>query len=185
MELNYYLQNGTQILLGQAFTDAEGNKYPSNWLELTTATEQSAIGITTAPAEITATPITPVPTFDENKASKKAAILNECNVSCIAGFLSSALGTDHLYASQVLDQMNLNANVVDSLLPHPVGWTTMHVCQEVSTGEWAYRAHTAAQIQQAGSDVKAGILTALLRNAILQSQIDLATTQPQLDAIVW
>lgn len=136
------------------------------------------------------------PTFDELKAAKSKEITDTCDAACVMGFISSALGTPHLYPSKVLDQQNLNASVVDSLLAHPADWTTPHMCQDVSTGAWGYRPHTVAQIQQAGSDVKAGILTHLVKNATLQAQIaaitpasnsqadiDAATTA--LNAVVW
>lgn len=40
-----FLLNGKVLQQGTPFTDAEGNQYPANWLELSTADEKKAIGI--------------------------------------------------------------------------------------------------------------------------------------------
>jgi hypothetical protein len=41
-----FLLNGNKLPEGTAFTDANGNQYPANWLNLTTEAEKAAIGIT-------------------------------------------------------------------------------------------------------------------------------------------
>jgi len=41
-----FLLNGNRLQEGTAFTDAEGNQYPQNWLNLSTEEEKNAIGIT-------------------------------------------------------------------------------------------------------------------------------------------
>jgi hypothetical protein len=41
-----FLLNGNTLSQGTPFKDAEGNQYPSNWLNLSTAEEKAAIGIT-------------------------------------------------------------------------------------------------------------------------------------------
>jgi hypothetical protein len=41
-----FLLNGNTLPQGTPFKDAEGNQYPQNWLNLSTAEEKSAIGIT-------------------------------------------------------------------------------------------------------------------------------------------
>jgi len=41
-----FLLNGNRLPEGTAFTDANGNKYPANFLNLSTETEKNAIGIT-------------------------------------------------------------------------------------------------------------------------------------------
>jgi len=41
-----FLLNGNRLQEGTAFTDANGNKYPSNFLNLSTEEEKNAIGIT-------------------------------------------------------------------------------------------------------------------------------------------
>lgn len=41
-----FLINGNTLPVGVPFKDAEGNQYPANWLNLSTAEEKAAIGIT-------------------------------------------------------------------------------------------------------------------------------------------
>jgi len=41
-----FLLNGNTLPQGTPFKDAEGNQYPQNWLNLSTAEEKAAIGIT-------------------------------------------------------------------------------------------------------------------------------------------
>jgi hypothetical protein len=41
-----FLLNGNRLPEGTAFTDAEGNQYPANWLNLSTEEEKVAAGIT-------------------------------------------------------------------------------------------------------------------------------------------
>lgn len=148
---------------------------------------------------LAAAPNAPAPapkTFDELKAAKSKEIVDCCDAACVMGVVSNALGAPHLYPTKVLDQQNLSASVVDSLLTHPVGWTTPHMCMDTANSVWAYRPHTVAQIQQAGSDVKAGILFHLIKNATLQAQIagivptsntqaDIDAATAALKAVVW
>ena len=41
-----FLLNGNPLPVGVPFVDAQGNQYPQNWLNLSTAEEKAAIGIT-------------------------------------------------------------------------------------------------------------------------------------------
>lgn len=41
-----FLLNGNRLPEGTAFTDANGNQYPANWLNLSTEEEKNAVGIT-------------------------------------------------------------------------------------------------------------------------------------------
>ena len=108
-----------------------------------------------------------------------------CATTIVSGFTSSALGAAYTYPSKPTDQANLNANVVSSILPGlPTTWATEQLCAD-SNGVWAYRLHTAAQIQQAGVDGKAAILACLLKNDNLRSQIMACTTEAEVAAITW
>jgi hypothetical protein len=44
-----FLLDGQPLAVDTPFTDAKGNKYPLNWLRLSTAEEKEAIGITEVP----------------------------------------------------------------------------------------------------------------------------------------
>lgn len=88
-----------------------------------------------------------------------------------AGFLSSALGAPHFYPSKKIDQQNINANVVSSLLDDVTGeWVTLQICRDAS-GVWDYRAHTAAQIQHVGRAGKAHVMAALLHGAVADAAL--------------
>ena len=43
-----FLLNGNRLPEGTPFTDANGNQYPANWLNLSTEEEKNAVGITWA-----------------------------------------------------------------------------------------------------------------------------------------
>lgn len=119
------------------------------------------------------------------QAAQIGAINAACQAAIFAGFTSSALGAAHTYPAKSLDQQNLSASVLASLMPNlPVGWTTPFWCADAN-GAWAYVQHTAAQIQQVGQDGKAAILAALNKNQTLQGQIMSATTPAEVQAVVW
>jgi hypothetical protein len=123
--------------------------------------------------------------LDAEKDAQKAVVSQSCQDAILAGFTSSALGSAHSYPAKFTDQQNLNASVTASLLPGvDANWTTPFWCADAE-GNWSYAAHTAAQIQQAGSDGKAAILTCLTKNQQLAAQIDAATTIPAVQAITW
>ena len=123
--------------------------------------------------------------LDWTKAQQIALLTAACAAAITAGFTSSALGSAYTYPSQMTDQANLSANVLSSLLPGlPTAWTTMQLCQDPS-GVWSYVNHTAAQIQQVGTDGKAAILSALVKKNSLVEQVNAASTAAAVEAIVW
>jgi len=72
--IEYRLSNGVQVFLGQPFEDEQGNKYPSNWLNLMSATEHLKVGITQlkVPVEedvLPEAPTLPVVTYKELRAA--------------------------------------------------------------------------------------------------------------------
>lgn len=130
-------------------------------------------------------PAPPTPTLAEAQATQTATLSAACHRAILFGFTSSALGAAHTYPTDDKSQFNLAASVTDSLLPNlPANWTTPFMCAD-SSGVWAMRSHTAAQIQQAGSDGKAFVLKNLQQNASLAAQVASATTVAAVQAIVW
>ncbi len=63
-------------------------------------------------------------------------------------------------------------------------WSTMFWCED-SSGTWAWASHSAAQIVQAGRDIKAVIMAYRTKNATLAAQIAAATTVADVEAITW
>jgi hypothetical protein len=124
-------------------------------------------------------------TLGQAQALKISDLSAACAAQIYAGFTSYALGAPHTYPAKDKDQANLSGSVVSSLLPGlPAGWTTPFWCEDGS-GAWAFSAHTAAQIQQVGTDGKTTIVTALEKNATLAAQVMAATTVAAAQAVVW
>ena len=134
---------------------------------------------------IVANPLTDAQVLAKAIASKDMEISNECGYQIVSNFTSSALGSAYTYPSKDIDQANLMANVMSSLLPGlPSGWTTLQSCAD-SSGNWSYVPHTATQIQQVGSDGKAAIMAALGKLNTLRTTLYACTTVDQVNAISW
>lgn len=78
----------------------------------------------------------------------------------------------------------VGAQVVDGGVTWKL-WTTPFVVQDIATGTWAFVDHTEHQIQHAGKDMKAHILTNRVRCKTLIDQINAAATVAAVQAIVW
>ncbi len=114
-----------------------------------------------------------------------AKISAACKSAIIAGFTSSALGAAYTYPAKPTDQQNLTASIAASLIPsNPSTWTTPFWCAD-SSGNWAFRNHTAAQIQQVGDDAKTAIMNCIAKNQTLAVTIETATTIDAVYAISW
>jgi len=130
-------------------------------------------------------PPPPPPTLEEAQTSKIAELSASCQLDIYAGFHSSALGADFLYPAKPTDQQNLASSVLASILPgQPTDWTTPFWCAD-GTGSWAFRVHTAAQIQDVGKDAKARILACMAQNVALAAQATAAETVQAVQAIEW
>ncbi len=107
-----------------------------------------------------------------------------CQAQIYAGFVSVALGQEHHYPALDKDQQNLTASVLDSTVPGlPEGWQTPFWC--ALDGAWAFRMHTAEQIQTVGRDGKAVILACMAQNAVLAAAARAVQNKSQLPGIVW
>lgn len=119
------------------------------------------------------------------QTEKKAALTTECAATITGGFPSSALGSSYSYPSKPTDQANLVACVTASLLPgNTSSWATKFWCED-SSGGWAFREHTAAQIQKVGQDGKSFIESQQAQLETLKAKVDSATTVSDVDAISW
>ncbi len=119
------------------------------------------------------------------QAAQISAITQACAAAITSGFASSALGSAHTYPSGLTDQANLAANVLSSLLPGlPSTWTTPQLCCDPE-GVWAYREHTAAQIQQVGADWRSFSSSCLLKKKALEDKIKLAKTVGKVQSLAW
>lgn len=122
-------------------------------------------------------------TIDATRAAKIAAMSEACASTILAGFTSAALGATHAYPAKQTDQANLAGSIIASLIAGPGDWATPFWCADAS-GNWEFRMHTAAEIQQVGRDGKGAILAAMTRNEMLRAQIEVSTIE-EIDAIRW
>jgi hypothetical protein len=157
-------------------------------IEITDAEWVEAIagGYTVANGELVAPA---APTAAEQLATAQVAQTALISAACAnaigSGFTSSALGSAYSYPSKSTDQQNLASSVLSSLMPNLAAtWTTPFWCAD-STGAWAFRNHTAAQIQQVGQDGKTAILACMTKNQALAEEIAAATSIAAVQAIVW
>lgn len=160
-----------------------GRDVPALWTDDVTAVGGIAVGWVKAADGTFAAPAVDLAAL---RMLQSAMLSAQCQASIFAsGFPSSALGAVHGYPSDQMSQLNLLASVSASLLPSlPAGWTTPFMCAD-STGAWAFRDHTAAQIQQVGTDAKAVVLAARQKLATLSAQVAAATTAAAIAAIAW
>jgi hypothetical protein len=125
------------------------------------------------------------PSLAAVQASRIATLRAACTTAITSGYTSAALGAAHSYPSTPTDQANMAASVVASLLPGiATGWTTPFWCADAG-GTWSFAAHTAAQIQLAGSDGKAMVVGAQQKLAGLEAQVTAATTVAAVRALAW
>jgi hypothetical protein len=142
------------------------------------------IGFTYDGTTFAAPPLPPV-SLSDAKAAQAAAVDAACATAIVSGFTSSALGAPYAYPSKPNDQRNMIACVTASDLPGtPTGWLVPFWCAD-SNGNWAFRVHTAAQIQVAGQAGMTQIMSYQAKNASLQAQIAAATDIATVESIVW
>lgn len=116
---------------------------------------------------------------------KVAELSAACQAQIYSGFESSALGQVHHYPALDKDQQNLTASVLDSTVPGlPEGWLTPFWCADAGEN-WAFRMHTAGQIQAVGRDAKSVILACMAQNAALAQAARGVQDKAELAAIVW
>lgn len=182
-----FVLNGNELNPHSQFT-ADDIQYPGNWLQHATDDELAAVGITVLPDPA---PAEPAPAADvetplaQLKHEQVAAISEACATTIGGGFPSLALGVEHHYPFSVIDQQNLNASVLASLLPGvDEAWRTVFWCCD-SDGEWAMRPHSAAQIQTVGQDAMAMKLAAIEKKIALEAQINAENSAMAIQSLTW
>ncbi len=174
-----------------AFYDTVDSPAPASAtvLDITDAQWQTCVsqpGWTIANGALVAPPTpTAAQLFAEAQATQIAALSAACAAAIVAGFTSSALGSAHTYPSQPTDQTNLIGAVTASQSPGlPSTWACNFWCAD-SSGAWAFRSHTAAQIQQVLADGLAAREALSTKLAGLVAQVQAAATTAAVQAIVW
>lgn len=126
-----------------------------------------------------------LPTLGQCRNRKTAALRAACQQEIRGGYSSAALGSPHTYPATEVDQRNLAAAVVASLLPDlPADWTTPFWCADAA-GTWAMRNHSATQIQRAAADGRSAVVAAQRKLTALLEQVSAATAHADLDGIGW
>ncbi|MGV1757634.1 hypothetical protein ACQZ6F_17440 [Rhizobium sp. A22-96] len=121
--------------------------------------------------------------LDDVKVAKIIALTAACAAAIVGGYESRALDSAYTYPSNVTDQMNMIGSVTASLLPGlAADWSTPFWCADVS-GQWAFRLHSAAQIQMAGSDGKAHVVTCQATLEQLTAAVSQSPTAEMVEAV--
>lgn len=130
-------------------------------------------------------PVVAEPNLDDLKARRVQLLRDVCEATITGGFKSSALGAAHTYPSDIKAQINLMGSVTDSIMPDvPANWTTpFWVCD--AAGVWAWKMHDAAQIQQAGRDGKAHVVSCQTLLAELTEAVLAAATAEAVASVEW
>lgn len=124
------------------------------------------------------------------KVAKIAELSALCAKHILDGFVSSALGSPHKYDAEDVDQINLLGSVTATLPTpeYPNGLTQLYAVRPVIDGVYqakTYVLHTHQQLRQAVADGADYKLQCLRHFNDLRDTVNLATTQQEIDAIVW
>lgn len=166
-----------QAVIETSNVDPKGRYHPNfNWVECADNVE---VGYSYVNGQFNQ------PSLSELKQQHISNLKASCANQIVSGFNSDALGATHLYPCQDHDQRNLIASVTASNLPALAStWTTKFWCAD-STGAWAFREHTAGQIQKAGLDGKAFIEGLQAKLETLTQQVESATNTADIQSIIW
>lgn len=121
------------------------------------------------------------------KKDKINDLSNKCEQAIIGGFISNALGIDHLYDSEEVDQINLIGAVASTgpIPANPNGYSIYYACRDVNTGIKSYLEHSYLQLRQVMDDGAQFKLGHLQRFHALRTQVQEAITEEQINAINW
>jgi hypothetical protein len=179
----YFLVDAGGAIIGTGCTP--DGTFPNGAIECDQQQNQNPHGYSIIGGEVIETPPSGAELLAAAQAAKIAELSAACKASIVSGFTSSALGAAYTYPAKDTDQQNLASSVIDSLLANgAAGWVTPFWCADAS-GDWEFRAHTAAQIQKVGQDAKAAVLAAMAKNQTLAGQVAAAATVDAVNAIAW
>lgn len=134
----------------------------------------------------------PKATLDERrlvllKRNKIIDLSNSCEKAIIGGFISNALGDEHLYDSEEVDQINLIGAVASTgpTPEFPNGYSIYYATRDISTNIKSYIEHSYAQLRKVMDDGAQFKLNHLQRFHLLRTQVEVAVDEEQINAIIW
>ncbi len=121
----------------------------------------------------------PYATLTQLKEAKIDDINSQCEAAITGGFPSSALGEEHIYDSEVEDQINL----IGAVIAAGAGISVEYKCYHNDVKSW--HEHTPAQMQQVYMDGLVYKVTQLKKATFLKEQISACQSQEELNGINW
>lgn len=125
--------------------------------------------------------------IDLAKDKKVEELSYACERAIIGGFLSSALGSSHVYDSEEVDQINLlGAVAAASPTPdQPQGFSIYYACRDVQTGIKSYAEHSYVQLRTVLNDGSLFKLYHLQTFHTKRVQVWACQTLEEIDLISW
>lgn len=127
------------------------------------------------------------PKFLKLYKEQKIEILSEqAKQEIISGFESNALGTTHVYDSNLEDQVNLIGSIISvaNSIDEQAADGTWYACRDDQNLK-SYKWHTASEIVQVGQDAKRHKFNVLQYFNDLKTQISNALTKEEVDSFTW
>lgn len=122
--------------------------------------------------------------LDDLKLSRRESVAAACAAAIQGGVVCNALGSYHTYPTTMTDQHNLDGTVLAASIDGDDGGPYKFWCAD-SSGAWARRDHSAAQIIAVGKAVRAHVVAQQDRYEAKLGEIDAATTAEEIATIVW
>lgn len=128
----------------------------------------------------------------DHKETKIQELSDDCAKDIVSGFVSAALGTEHLYDSEPVDQLNIVGSYVattpDTI--NPQGSQTYHASRPIINGApqlKEYKLHDNVQMKKVIMDGVAFKLAKLTRFNNMRNEILVNTTRTaeEIAAITW
>jgi hypothetical protein len=116
--------------------------------------------------------------LEKLKFNKKNELNQICELKIISGFISNALGSDFLYDSDVVDQLNILGAVA-------LGTDVGYKCLDLTSGIKNFYTHTNEQMKKVlgdGAIIKIGLIE---QNTYYKNLVDACTTKEEIEAIIW
>jgi hypothetical protein len=130
--------------------------------------------------------------LNDHKEAKIVELSDDCAKDIISGFVSTALGTEHIYDSEAVDQLNIVGSYIATTPDNvnPEGSQTYHATRPIINGVpqlKEYKLHDNYQMKKVLLDGVAFKLAKLKRFNAMRNDIlvNTARTDEEIAAITW